>query len=43
MRVTAGARCDSKREACNEVAKPVPWRGLTFELRRGAKGAKRPL
>ena len=39
--IGSGARCDSKQEACSEVAKRVPLRGLTFDMSGGTKGAKR--
>ena len=41
--IGSGARCDSEQEACSEVAKQVHWRGLTFDMSGGPKGAKRPL
>ena len=43
QRIGSGARCHSKQETCSEVAKRGHWRGLTFDMSGGAKGAKRPL
>ena len=43
MSSDAGARYDSKQEACSEVAKRGHWRGLTFDMSGSLKRAKRAL
>jgi len=43
VRADAGARCDPKQQTRSEVTKQTRLRGLTFDMRRGLKRAKRAL